>query len=87
MRAIQISYFVYGAGVNPKPLEPGVALYARAWVGENEIADFRWDPKICKWVESDYLWRLLTKGDVDLDYLEQSELPQDIPPPMSSDLD
>ena len=86
MQAIQIRYFVYGAAVNPKPLDPGTALYARAWVGETEITDFRWDPKICKWVESDYLWRLLTKGDVDLDHLEQSELPQDIPPPMSSDL-
>lgn len=87
MQAIEIRYFVYGAAVSPKPLDPGTALYARARVGETEISDFRWDPKICKWVDSDYLWRLLTKGDVDLDSVEEGELPDWMIPPTVSTLD
>ena len=81
MQPIKFAYFVYGSGTNLRPLDQGTALYARAWVREYECVDFWWDSSVSAWVESDHLWRLLSKGEVDLDSVDESDLPQGFPCP------
>lgn len=81
MQPIKFRFFVYGADLRPVPLKPGVALYARAYVSEYSHRDFRWDPISHNWVESDYLSRLASRGDPDLDNLDEKELPVGIPYP------
>jgi len=80
MQPIRFLYFVYGSELNPQPLDPGVALYARAWVNEFQCVDLRWDKDSQTWVRSEHLWRLISRGEPDLDSFE-AELPPGIPPP------
>lgn len=81
MQPIRFTYYVYGSACHPQPLDPGTALYARAWISEYECRDFRWDPTLNSWCKSDYLWRLLSKGEVDLDRINAAQLPEGFPSP------
>ena len=75
MERIEPSFYVYGHKKNPKPLDEGTALYCRIWNSDNYPEDFRWDSDLQEWCQSDYLWRLLSKGEIDLDRVEESEIP------------
>lgn len=81
MQPIKFRFFVYGAGPRPRPLSPGVALYARAYVSEYSVRDYRWDPDTHAWVKSDYFSRLASRGDPDIDNLDERDLPDGIPYP------
>lgn len=82
MEPIKFSYFLYGAAPDPKPGDPGTALYARAWISEYRCLDLRWEQDLGSWVETEYLWRLLSKGDPDLDSIKESELPVGVTHPI-----
>lgn len=82
MVPIRFTYFVYGAAIDPKPGDPGTALYARAWISDFKCVDLRWDRDRGAWVETEYLWRLLSKGHPDLESIKETELPAGVTQPM-----
>ena len=78
LQPIRRLLFVYGAHLNPKPREFGTALYCRVFISDYVFRDFKWDPGSLSWQRSDYLGRLLSRGEPDLENLEERELPAEI---------
>jgi hypothetical protein len=78
MQPIKPLFYVYGSSLRPKPLEPGTALYCRIYLSESQVLDFRWDVEGHEWRENDYIGRLLSRGEPDLEQIDQSEIPIDV---------
>jgi len=82
MEPVTITYFVYGSSCKPRTYAEGTALYARAWVAEFDFRDLRWHPGKSEWVSTDYLMRLISRGEPDLENLHPRDLPDSIPLPV-----
>ena len=50
-------------------------------MAEFDCRDFRWNKKIGRWETNDYVGRLLSRGEPDLDQIEYSDLPEGFPWP------
>lgn len=68
-------YFVYGSAEDPKPLDPGTALYARVYEGQYLYSDYRWDTDTNTWTSNEYLGYLMVTGDPNLDNVAVADLP------------
>ena len=78
MERIKPYFYVYGSSLNPKPLDEGTALYCRVWISNSYPSDFRWDRDLREWCKSDYLGRLLSRGEPDIEQIDESEIPIDV---------
>ena len=80
MQPVQSLFYVYGSSLDSEPLDEGTALYCRLKMFDSEGAflaerDFKWDKGLDSWVPSEYLGRLLSRGEPTLDMVDESELP------------
>lgn len=81
MQPIRPLFYVRGSVLHPAPLEPGTALYCRIYVSEYGYKDFKWNQSQSQWEESDYLGRLLSRGEPDLDQVSENDIPGTVPWP------
>ena len=80
MQPVQPVFYVYGSSPNAEPLDEGTALYCRLKMFDSGGAflaerDFKWDKGLDSWVPSEYLGRLLSRGEPTLDMVHESQLP------------
>lgn len=78
MQPIKPLFYVYGSSLRPRPLEPDTALYCRIHLSETQVLDFRWDVEGHEWRTSEYLGRLLSRGEVDLEMVDEAEIPEGV---------
>jgi hypothetical protein len=67
-------YFVYGAAIDPKPLDPGTALYARVHESDHLYSDYRWDLASGSWEINEYLGHLMVTGAVDIENVDVADI-------------
>lgn len=72
---MEVMYFVYGSAEDPKPLDPGTALYARVYEGQYLYSDYGWNPDTNAWEPNEYLGYLMVTGDPNLDNVAEADLP------------
>ena len=80
MQPVRPLFYVYGSSPNAEPLDEGTALYCRLKMFDSGGAflaerDFKWDKGLDSWVPSEYLGRLLSRGEPTLDMVHESQLP------------
>ena len=75
MQPVQPLFYVYSSSPNSDPLDYGTALYSRVFISDFDIQDFKWDTELSSWVPSEYLGRLLSRGEPTLDQIDESKLP------------
>lgn len=81
MQPIRPLFYVRGGPGDQDPMGYGTAIYCRVWIAEYDCRDFWWDKEKEEWVKSEYLGRLLSRGEPDLDQIEHSDLPEGFPWP------
>jgi len=74
----RVMYFVYGAAIDPKPLDPETALYARVHESGHLYSDYRWDLVTGSWEVNEYLGHLLATGAVDVENVAVADMPANV---------
>jgi len=75
MQPVRPLFYVYSSSPDSDPLDYGSAFYSRVFISDSDIQDFKWDTELSSWVPSEYLGRLLSRGEPTLDQVDESQLP------------
>ena len=76
MQPVRPLFYVYSSSPDSDPLDYGTAFYSRVFISDSDIQDFKWDTELSSWVPSEYLGRLLSRGEPTLDQIDESQLPE-----------